>query len=739
MPWVRRVLFKDYVYEDVGNANGQPYRWGKNINSANWVVAVPSITGGGNNIIYNLGIVGQIVAPAERGTLRGTITQNLRLYYDYTIRYVGIAGVAGTTDFIFFASASTGEYLGNSYVYRCTPANSTLYESTGNVLTTLSDVANAHANDTNYAVEIDYNPFTGLFTIKENGVTKISYTDTTPITSGNYIGFNATSVAEETYLGLIRIRRPPEETLMSSKVFHRLTKGVSSFTFRVSKPDDVGTAVEWKQNDGVEIFLRDGTTDVLDFYGRVESVDDRGDTGAVEISGTDWRSEGLNAEDNYSGTALISNIIKTLIRNKLRVLGDSGVKATIETPVARTLQSKYVYDAIVDLAQEAGYAIWQTPKGELAITDVFPASGVAMTGEEIYSYHQDEDTVDMVTGVKVAYAGGGSYTLEDQTAASYASYGRHEKVIVDKTIPDSTQAAARANYFINRYRALRKIVDVWCTDFHELYVGQTGTITLGQLGFSASEFVCTEKEYDFPDMPGFRFRLSIGASPAVEKHKTDLPDKLGKLANQMQQSLVHGVAKLTTTDLSDGILSADATGRAKMANDFITDVKMGFYTWKVIGDYTVPSPSPISSYTFPALNGDVDAVYRIVCRFNNANTVSDVVRVRPNADALNSYNTQLITFTGAGNAVGYQETGVNYGLVLCRGDIGSYTAGIADMILFATTGYKRMACTISGSGNYGLNGIVEWTNTTTNIASLEIRMGGAYIGVGSRFILMKLR
>lgn len=592
MVGVRIVPFKDGFFEPDGTT---PDRWASNYGTyANFNIGTVSSV----KKLRHTGTDGGVVAPADNGTLRGTIGQTQRLYFDYTIN-LGAPG--GTCYFIFFASTNTGTYLGDSYAYYITATDSYLYESTANVLTELAHTVQAHTPGVDYEIIIDYDPSTGVFTITENGATIVSYTDPSPLTGGSYIGINALNDVD---ISAVRVRRPWEEDLVSLSVIQRLTKAISTFNMKIQTADigEGGTSAEWQNGDGIEIILHDGTTENLDFYGRVERITDSGDQGNIEIQGSDWRSEGIVTENTYSsGANLISDIIRNIVVNKLQVLRDGGIKATSETPVARTLQGKYAYNAIIELAQEAGYSVWQTPEGELKITDTYPASGITIIGDEIAGYKMIEESRDVVTSVKVGYAGGGSYTYEDDTLAAFKKCGRHEKIIIDKSIPDATQAAARGNYWINRYGAVVKVIDVWCTDFHELKIGETGTVTIGQLGITAQNFLCLEKEYDVPNGLGIRFRLQVTTGTPIERHHLNLGDKLGKVSTEMQQSLAQtgdtGGGVTAHTSLTD----KEITGVIDHADNSVTDAKIAPHTTTKI---TVPKTK--LSGVFPLGTSDYD-------------------------------------------------------------------------------------------------------------------------------------
>ena len=89
--------------------------------------------------------------------------------------------------FYLFASASTGAERGNSYRIWQDATTVKLYESAGDVATQRASWAAANAAGQTHTYQVSYDPLTGSFSVKRDGATLGSWTDTTPLQNGNYV------------------------------------------------------------------------------------------------------------------------------------------------------------------------------------------------------------------------------------------------------------------------------------------------------------------------------------------------------------------------------------------------------------------------------------------------------------------------------------------------------------------------------------------------------------------------
>ena len=114
-----------------------------------------------------------------------------------------------------------------------------------------------------------------------------------------------------------------------------------------------------------------------------------------------------------------------------------------------------------------------------------------------------DETKNLINDVDV-YGSGGLSNVEDTT--SKTDYGKHTKTIVDLNISDSTQATARGNYWINRYKDPVKVIDVWIGDYHELQRGMTCTLNIPSEDLNNATMLVLEQEVS-SDGKGLRFRM----------------------------------------------------------------------------------------------------------------------------------------------------------------------------------------------------------------------------------------
>jgi len=511
---VRRVPFKDWVWETAGAA---PSRW--SVVAGAWTVQSNTV-----ECDDDAGLAaGTACAPAEQTTQVGTIPQAGEMYFDVKMNMVSkLALSTPNAMFIVFADAAVGAYLHNSYALEITEAATSFYVITNNAAAQLTTVANAHSLNTVYTFII-HRSAAGEWTITEEGVLEddLTVTDTTYIT-GSYLGLYTNDA--KTQWSEMRARYALcDWTYLRTR--NIMTKEVSTAEFGFVPTDSTDESENWTVGDGVEVLLYDGTNTFVEFYGKVERIDDD-DIGETRVTAYDWRVELLKAEGVYSGNSVISTAIKAIIASVGRVLTTVGVETTTEGALARTLNGEYAYAAIKKLAQEAGYFIIYGGSGLLSITNDLSASGITIVDDDIARFRKVVDLVSNVNTVKTYYSGGNNTTGGSGT--DYNTYGRSERLIIDTAIPDATQATARASYFTNRYVGSYKVIDIWdINSAHaQLKPGDTLSLTCGWLGISALQDVVgliIEKEFDSESGDGIRFRMTV-ESAAVERHGLDPRD-----------------------------------------------------------------------------------------------------------------------------------------------------------------------------------------------------------------------
>jgi len=113
--------------------------------------------------------------------------------YTYLYHFQGNMGGTGTNrrfGFFFFCSDASLDYRGNAYMvyFRADDGRYEVYKSTGNVISGVLATTNVTINaDTWYDYKVTYNPSTGVIKTYINNVYVGSYTDASPLQSGNYI------------------------------------------------------------------------------------------------------------------------------------------------------------------------------------------------------------------------------------------------------------------------------------------------------------------------------------------------------------------------------------------------------------------------------------------------------------------------------------------------------------------------------------------------------------------------
>lgn len=504
----RRLLFKDYINR--ANGAGAPQNW--TAVDGTWDV---------------LGRRTRLTA-TPTGRLRNTTarTQNTRLLYNWSVK----SSANGLYGLHIFASATTGAGLGNSYLFDVDTTgganNARLVRYNADVPTTLSTATVTQANNTEYYFLWDYNPSTGVHTIygptdmttvghphQPDMATILTYTDASQLSTGDYYAFRATAVTPE--FGRFRARYPDLE-VTKFEVDHGLDRpsvcvlGIPRIT--------TGAQTDVSMNDEIEGVLSDGTTETLDFDGRVERIEQRQGRGIdTDITHVFCRSysssllqeEGAQPSTNQLLSAHMTDIVNRAIDTVH--LSTNNISATVGN-TTRDTSGKYVLDQLKDWMLEASYYMFQDGEKQLLITGTWGASGLTIDEADgrIVFIEQVEDTVDLVNRSITYFAG--AVRQMDENATSQGSYGLRTKIIADPTIPSAGDATALNNYWLNNTNvsnATPRVLDIWCADYHELQPGQTLTLTIASLGISAVTYSCIAKSYS-SDEPLLKFRLVQG-------------------------------------------------------------------------------------------------------------------------------------------------------------------------------------------------------------------------------------
>lgn len=166
----------------------------------------------------------------------------------------------------------------------------------------------------------------------------------------------------------------------------------------------------------------------------------------------------------------------------------------------------------------------------------------------------------------------------------------------------------------------------------------------------------------------------------------------------------------------------------------VTAQELAFGTWEKVSEVEVTG-SAVSSVTFSGLDGDSDKVYLLVAYVYNTDGSTHELGVRLNNDSGTNYDDQYLSGSGT-NVTAASRTGRTYVKI---GSAYATRWNLFKTLIYAKSGYRRVVISQQGSsGNVELCA-GDWNNTTDNVTSVVVVMpAGAYIGVGSRFILFKL-
>lgn len=515
-----RCLLKDNFYE---NADTAADNWTEDANGVQILVVT-------NKFQFTAG--GGVICRAHWTRL---VDQQHALWYQFQIKQYNAVTVAGyNAGIYFYSSAVAGAHYGNGYLVVVEEDTGTIYlriyRVAANVLTKLNEAAITFALNTEYLIEVYYDPGTGVITAYQDGVQKVTTTDGTPWATGSYVALRCQNFNVQ--FNKVRCRRPADSPTMLElpHVIQVASGGVSTWK-AMTEMSGAGTC-EWKVGDGIECELYDGSSYVEDFDGVVSEVKLSTRTGTATISGTDWRGQAISCEAIYAGGAKnVGNIMIDIITNNLTVLREGGVVATGDGAVARTLRGRYVYEQLQALCIEVDYSMWQTFWRKFNLTNSYPASGITINSDTdpVVDSEWVEDGYELINAINVYRTGGVVYTDSDST--SQGLYYKRGRTVIDPTIPDLNHATAYATNLISRTSMLAKVCDIWVAgEYHELMVGDAVTLTIEELNLDGTSALVLEKEYG-PDVPGFRFRCVIGTQ---EKERRDYHGTMAKTDSKAQ-------------------------------------------------------------------------------------------------------------------------------------------------------------------------------------------------------------
>ena len=524
MPF-RRIMFKDLFNEQDGDT---PARW-------------QSVSGSftiSNKKAYTNALIGtayRAVAPAENSVLTGTIPQGDELYYDVTIR-VHSWGANGEAGFIFMASASAGTYFGDSYLVCLETNRLVLYKSASNVRTELSSASATHSVDTDYELLIHINTSTGDIDIYENDTQLIDYTDSSPLTSGNYLGLFASF--SQVYWSYIKCRYPNCDNYLNARIQKCINKDPDTLILKIAKSGSSGAETDLDIGDGIEfVLVKDDGSEHIEFWGQV--IERRtSDDGSIEVMCKDYLYELVKTNIEFDETSTIKSLISSIIRNNCRVLTNGDIKDSGDAARARKKKGENGLATIKLLTEEQGYYYDFGPERGFYTSDSFSASGFTINTEHHVSYMYLEDTNQMANKVTVYYNAGS--TTAGGSGGAYETYGKRESVFVDKGILTLTDAQNKANTIYNRYGSLVIIIDVTLAGDNNLSLlepGDTGTYNNDWLDLTSKTFLVLEKEMNLPEGNGVKFRLAVSDSAPPARPQRDITDTLENTIDAINRSL----------------------------------------------------------------------------------------------------------------------------------------------------------------------------------------------------------
>jgi len=523
---VYRVLMKDSYYEDDGASAA---RWTEDAGAASISISSNKhrfAGGGGTNCRAHWTLV---------------VNQESKLeYYFKCVQYDANTVANWLFGMYIFASSSAGAHYGNSYLIAIEDDGASgvqinIYESAANVLTSRATQGITFVQGTTYEFKVEYDPDTGKIEVYQDGTSKVSWTDSSALSSGSYVALRADGINID--YDRVRCRRPAHNPIVPviPHVIQRMNEGISTFKFTCLK--DSNGECEYETGDGVEMTWGDDTEE---FDGVVEDVEVVMERGLCQVSGRDWRAEGARGKGEYSaGSNIVSDVMKDIIDNHFTTLQSGFVDGTTDSAVARTIKAQSAYHTLVKLADEVEYSLWQTYWRKFYIGNTYPSSGYTIdySSDPVLRARWVKEGQDLINDIKIYYSGGSSVT--DTDTGSRDTYGKRSQIIVDPTIPDSAHASSMATNILNRHSSNTKMVDIWVFKYWDLKIGDQVTVTVSHLNLSSVNGVVMEKEFGGP-VTGIRFRICLSATPYVRR-SSNIHAIVGQIGDMARDSLGYQV------------------------------------------------------------------------------------------------------------------------------------------------------------------------------------------------------
>ena len=373
----------------------------------------------------------------------------------------------------------------------------------------------------------------------------VTWTDSSPLTSGSY--FHLWTDVADVRFDDIKVYWDDEHSIIDCMCHYILTIGSS--TFNVALPEKEDGTLLYDIRDMIAIYAYDlSDSEIQIFDGYIEEIRQSPRAGGiVTLIGRDFRGELLDRLVSHEfETTSTKTILEYIVNNYSEHLTPQVDAAA--TNISRYFKERNAYEAILDVAEEAGFTVVASLERQLIITATYSdmsgayslsdeiAGGVAITGEHPVSMNQ------LVNKVKVFGQSGApqiTYTSEDTT--SEGSYGIREMLIVDRRLEANADAQRRADYFVNKYKNKVMHLNYDVFGWEGVFPGVLINVTLSTLGITLSKWLILEKVYTFDTGISTLELVRQEGGQTYEIHRIDY-DKVMKRASERASRLeAHGV------------------------------------------------------------------------------------------------------------------------------------------------------------------------------------------------------
>jgi hypothetical protein len=184
-------------------------------------------------------------------------------------------------------------------------------------------------------------------------------------------------------------------------------------------------------------------------------------------------------------------------------------------------------------------------------------------------------------------------------------------------------------------------------------------------------------------------------------------------------------------------LELSPEGLARVKDLGITPAKLSFGTWQKVTEVNVTTN--VTQINLDGLNLDNDKAYMLIILHINGDS-ANVTRtaVRFNGDTGTNYRMQQFSITGTTLAAGTGTANNCFDNVVWSVDAGVGNAGMAFCMLTGKSNTKKMFWSFGGDYNNNYLQLGEWTNTTSNLTTINLIAPTGNYGVGTRILLFKL-